>query len=268
MTAPELHITNLHVERETNPVLHSVTATLGGGAGKLVGLIGPNGAGKSTLLSAIAGLVPVAQGAIQLRGHARPTDDMSIPDMPVARRARIISVLPQHRPTYWSMSVQHVVRLGRYAYGGNLPRTAGDLDHNARAVDAAMAATGITGLQDRPVTDLSGGEQSRVHLARALCAQTPVLLADEPINALDPEYQFIVMRLLRDHARTGRLVIAALHDLSLAARYCDEILVVSSGNKVAQGTPRDALNRHVLETVFGVTGHWSDATGYLVLAPR
>ncbi len=146
------------------------------------------------------------------------------------------------------MTAEAIVALGRYAYGA--PRRLAPADR--AAVERAVAAADIEAFRTRIVTTLSGGEQARVHLARALAAEAPVLLADEPTAALDPGHQLAIMEILAGRAGAGGLVIAALHELDLAARFCTRIVVVSAGRIVADGPPAEALAEENVETVFGV----------------
>jgi len=256
-SSPRLILDNLTVERDGIPILQSLCATLGTDndtpRGSLVGLVGPNGAGKSTLLATIAGIRPPTAGSVRINTDLQPLSTLSN-----SMRAQLISYLPQIRPVYWSMTARDIVRLGRYAYGGHVRERHAPSNPNEAAVISAMKQAGVEAFADRQILTLSGGEQSRVHLARVLCAQTPVLLADEPTNALDPEHQFAVMSALKSHAGTGHLVIAALHDLPLAARYCDSVIVLSGGMIAAHGEPATCLSSDLLETVFKVKGVWSD----------
>ncbi|MFQ5563536.1 MAG: ABC transporter ATP-binding protein [Parvularculaceae bacterium] len=212
--------------------------------GEFIGLVGPNGAGKSTLLRAAAGLAPLAVGARFLGGA--PHDDLS----PVAR-ARRLAYLPQARPIYWALPAGEIVALGRFAYGGFGRLSAED---NA-AVARALKEAGAEAFRDRAAVSLSGGELARVHLARALAAEAPLLLADEPIAALDPAHQLSVMQVLKSRAQNGAAVIAALHDLTLAARYCTRIILLQNGRIHADGPPEETLTEKTVKTVFGVTAH-------------
>ncbi|PQA88597.1 ABC transporter ATP-binding protein [Hyphococcus luteus] len=221
--------------------------------GEFIGLIGPNGAGKSTLLRTAAGLLPVEAGTRRLAGAAMET-------LSPRERARALSYLPQTRPLYWAMPVRSLVALGRFAWGNPLTEDARD----AEAVDCALAACGAGHLADRPASELSGGELSRVHLARALAGETPLLLADEPAAALDPAHQLSVMQLLRAKAEEGKAVIAALHDLTLAARYCTRIVMVHEGGVAADGAPKDVLTDDQLQQVFRIRARF-DAEGGLAI---
>lgn len=210
---------------------------------EFIGLVGPNGAGKSTLLRAAAGLIPVESGARKVIGN-------DLHALNARERAQKLAYLPQMRPVYWGVTARAIVALGRFAFGAPLREDAQD----AAAIDRALADCAATHLADRAASTLSGGELARIHLARALAGETPLLLADEPIAALDPEHQFSVMALLREKADEGRAVIAALHDLPLAARYCTRIIVLHDGAVAADGAPETALTPKLLREVFRVEG--------------
>lgn len=218
------------------------TVSFQGARGEVIGLIGPNGAGKSTLLKAAAGLTPVEAGAISVSGAA-------LSAMPLQDRARRIAYLPQARPVFWSIPARAVVALGRFAYGDPLSQSAED----KAAVNRALAGCNAEGLAQRPVNELSGGELARIHLARAFAGETPILLADEPVTALDLKHQITVMKLLCRKADEGGAVIAALHDLALAYKYCTRIIVINHGRIAADGPPEQTLTPALLRDVFGVT---------------
>jgi iron complex transport system ATP-binding protein len=209
--------------------------------GKLVALVGPNGAGKTTLIRALAGLVP-ADGAIALGG--RPLEAMK-----PRERARAVAYLPQGHIFHWPMSVESIVMLGRAPHGD--PFSSASPEDRA-AVRQALETTETRALAARAVTTLSGGEKARVALARALATQAPVLLADEPTASLDPRHQLVVMELLRSAARNGSAILAIVHDLTLAARFADRVLVMDRGRIVADGSPDEALAPERLAAVFGI----------------
>jgi len=209
--------------------------------GELVALVGPNGAGKTTLMRALAGLVP-ATGSIMLGGQ--PLDSMKPRD-----RARHIAYLPQGHIFHWPMAVASIVMLGRAPHADPFSSTSAQ-DH--AAVERALMTTETLSFAERAVTTLSGGEKARVALARALATQAPVLLADEPTAALDPRHQLVVMELLRNAARAGNAVLAIMHDLTLAARFADRVLVMDRGRIVADAPPTKAFAPERLAAVFGI----------------
>jgi iron complex transport system ATP-binding protein len=218
-------------------------------SGELVVLIGPNGAGKTTLMRALAGLVP-AEGRIDI-------DGTSLVTLTVRERARRIAYLPQGHVVHWPMPVADVVALGRYPYADALS-TFSEADR--QAVKKAMAATGTEAFAERAVTTLSGGERARVALARALAGEAPILLADEPTVSLDPRHQLVVMELLRQAAHDGSAVLAIGHDLALAARFADRIVIMERGRLVADGKPREVLTVERIASVFGVEAMIADDT--------
>lgn len=222
--------------------------------GELVALVGPNGVGKTSLLKAMLGLVP-ASGRVTVDGVDLATH---------SRRewARAVGYLPQGHESHWPLTVRDIVALGRFPHGGK----AGDAA-NADAVLRAMAVAGVSELAERPVTRLSGGEQARVALARALAVEAPILFADEPIASLDPRYQLVIMQLLRDLAHAGRLVVAVLHDLALVSRFADRVLVMQAGQVVADGAPDIVLDDALLADVFGIAAKRGDLDGARIFLP-
>lgn len=214
---------------------------------KLVGLLGPNGAGKTTAVRALLGLQNLSTGQALLDGQ--PANSLT-----AKQRALRVSYLPQARKLAWPIAVREAVALGRFAYGGPMGRLGPE---NSAAVEDALARCSLKGFEDRAVTSLSGGELARVHLARALASQAPALIADEPTAALDPGHSFDVLATLQAQARAGQAVLVVLHELSLAARFCDEIILLNQGSLVIQAPPQDALTPHILAEVYGITGVWS-----------
>ncbi len=234
-------------------VLDSVSIDLE--PGQVVGLLGPNGAGKSTLMRTLAGLIDTQRVWL---------DDRSLSAMGSLERARKIAFLPQQRSIGWSLAVEQVVMLGRIpwrAYGQRPSE-----QDEAIAADA-MRLLQVDGLAARPATELSGGEQARVLAARAVAQDTPFLIADEPASGLDPAHQISMMQAFRAVAAKGRCVLVSLHDLTLAARWCDRIIVLDGGRVAADGEPGTVLDAELLQSVYGVTAHVAREGGKLVLAP-
>lgn len=224
--------------------------------GELVALVGPNGAGKSSLLKALAGLVD-ATGRIDVAG--RPLAELG-----AGSRARRIAYLAQEAAAHWPLRVAELVALGRLPHRayGQAPGAA-----DREAVAWAMARTGIAELAGRRVDTLSGGEFARVQLARALAVQAPILLADEPVAALDPFHQLQIMAELERYAREDRLVVVVMHDLSLAARYCHRMLLLHEGAVVADGAPADVLRPELLERYYRIEAYVSEYDGQTVVVP-
>ena len=205
-------------------------------------MVGPNGAGKSSLMRILAQVLAPSKGRVMLDG--RP-----LADLPARQRARMLAYLPQDRQAVWPMPVRELVMLGRMPHGATLEQAA---PADWQAVDQALERTKVSGLAHRCITQLSGGERARVLLARALATQAPILLVDEPIAALDPHHQWLMMDLLQQEAQAGCLVIAVLHDLLLAARFAGRIVMLDQGRVVAQGDSVAVLTANRLADVFGI----------------
>jgi iron complex transport system ATP-binding protein len=252
---PMLAAQQLEVALSGRPILNGVSLSLP--SRQLVALVGPNGAGKTTLLRALAGLVP-STGSIEIGG-----DRLS--SLSLRERARRFGYLPQGHHVHWPLPAKDVVALGRYPHGATDPARLSLRDE--QAVLRAMQATNVVEFAERPVTELSGGERSRVALARVLAVEAPVLLADEPIASLDPRYQIDVMINLRSAADRGVLVVVVTHDLGLAARFSDTVLVLSDGRLVAQGKPEQALSEQIMADVFRISAYRADYRNETVILP-
>ena len=232
---------HLSVRLGRHPAVSGVSAALE--PGQLVGIIGPNGAGKSTLIRALLGLVRAASGAVSI-------DDTPITSLSRKDVARRVAYLPQGQTLHWPLLVERLVALGRMPHLGPLSRLSPE---DEAMVDAALARADVLHLKGRIATELSGGERARVLLARALAVGAPALIADEPLAALDPGHQLDVMDLLKGEARAGSLVVTVLHDLGMAARYCDRLLLMDKGRLVADGRPMEVLTEQRLAEVYGIS---------------
>jgi len=252
---PMLAAQQLEVTLSGRTVLHDVSLSLP--SGQLVALVGPNGAGKTTLLRALAGLVS-STGTIEVNG-----DHLS--SLPLRERAKRFGYLPQGHLVHWPLPAKDVVALGRYPHGATDPARLSPRDE--AAVLRAMQATNVVEFSERPVTELSGGERSRVALARVLAVEAPIVLADEPTASLDPRYQIDVMINLRSAADRGVLVVVVTHDLGLAARFADTVLVLSDGRLVAQGKPAQALSEQVMANVFRISAYRANYRNETVILP-
>jgi iron complex transport system ATP-binding protein len=250
-----LSATVLNASLGGRKVLHDVSLSLP--AGHLVALVGPNGAGKTTLLRALAGLIP-SDGDIRIGGDA-------LASLALRERAKRFAYLPQGHLVHWPLPARDIVALGRYPHGATDPARLSQKD--MEAVLRAMQAVDVMAFSDRRVTELSGGERSRVALARVLAVEAPVILADEPTASLDPRHQIDVMQKLRNVADTGVLVIVVTHDLGLAARFADHVLVLSEGRLAAQGAPEEALSEAVLASVFRVSAYRAEFQREAVIVP-
>jgi len=209
--------------------------------GRVTAILGPNGAGKSTLLSGLAGLVGPDTGRVAL-------DEADLSRLPPAERARRIAVLPQTPDLAWPVEVRTLVGLGRIPHHGARGADAAD----ERAVQAAMVRADVTAFSDRPVTTLSGGERARALIARALATEPDWLLADEPLTGLDPAHQLTAADLFRSLAGEGMGVVVTLHDLTLALRLADRVVILQDGRVAADGPPDQALSPDTIAGVYGV----------------
>jgi len=252
---PPLTLERVGVSLGGKAVLHEVSLALQ--PARLVALLGPNGAGKTTLLRAMAGLVPVT-GEIIL-------DGTSLRQLDRPARARRIAYLPQGHQVHWPLSAREIVALGRYPHGVTDPTRMNEAD--GIAVETAMARTECSPLADRAVTTLSGGERARVMLARVLATGAPLILADEPTASLDPRHQIAVMQELKAESRRGALVIAVTHDLTLASRLADEIVLMDAGRIVAHGTPAEVLTDERFAAIYGIRVLRHPTEGGAVIAP-
>lgn len=225
-------------------------------AGECLAVVGPNGAGKTTLLRAIAGLLAY-EGFISWQGS-------DLASLDAGKHARMLSYLPQGHTIHWPITAREAVTIGRAPHSSSLTRLSAE-DENTidRAIDAVDAAA----FASRPVTELSGGEKARIMLARALAVDAPILLADEPVAALDPVHQLSVMQVLGEQARQGRLIICVSHDLSLASRFADQFLVLDKGRIAAIGPYAEALTEDIYNTVFGVRTRRFESEGEILTMP-
>ena len=246
---------NLSVTLAGRVVLENVSLALA--PGHLVALVGPNGAGKTTLLRALAGLIP-SEGDIQIDGHA-------LSALSLRERAKRFGYLPQGHVVHWPLPARDIVALGRYPHGATDPARLSPKD--ADAVLRAMQAVDVIDFSERRVTELSGGERSRVALARVLAVEAPVILADEPTASLDPRHQIDVMKNLRATADKGVLVIVVTHDLGLAARFADHVLVLREGRLVSQGAAAEALSEQVMADVFRISAYRAEYQREAVIVP-
>jgi iron complex transport system ATP-binding protein len=243
----------LTVERAGRRVLSAFA--LRAEAGHVYALCGPNGAGKSSALKALAGLWRSA-GTLELQG--RPLAAFSLRE-----RARALAYVPQQSLLQSGVALRRVVAQGRYAHDRVWPGRRRD----DSAVERALDATDLTALADRPWNELSGGEQRRVLLARALASEAPVILLDEPTAALDVAHALRFLELLRALARAGRCVIAALHDLEQVRRYADRAVLLDRGLTIASGPSERVITGEHVRKVYGVELVPAGAVGYRLLEP-
>lgn len=249
-----LSVSGLSVDLSGREIVRSVSLDLAPGG--IVGLIGPNGAGKSTLLKAMLGLIP-SRGRVAY-------DGTPLSAIGRARLARIASFLPQDREIAWPLSVESVVALGRTPY---LAPMAGLTDRDRDEIERAIEITDVAHLRDRTVSTLSGGERARVLMARVLAQATPVLIADEPIAALDPGHQIALLETFDELAQAGRTIIVSLHEVALAARWCRRLVLLGDGRVAADGPPADVLTPEIFADVYGVRIHRTETEDGLLVQP-
>jgi iron complex transport system ATP-binding protein len=248
--SPPLALESASVRRGHALVLQD--ATMEARAGEVLGVIGANGAGKTTLLRAALGLVRLEAGRAFLGG--RDVHALSEPE-----RAALAAYLPQERRVGWNLPAWRVASLGAAHLA---PRAARERAHEA------LQRVGLAALADRGVLDMSGGERGRVLLARLLASHAPLLVADEPGAGLDPDAQLLALDLLRAEADRGAAVVLTLHDLSLAARACDRLLVLARGRVLADAAPAQALTPQALAEAFGLEGRLEQTSAGLVVAAK
>ena len=250
-----LELRDVSVSLGGRSIVHDVSLSLA--PARLVALLGPNGAGKTTLLKAMAGLLP-SRGTLSVGGH-------DLAGLGRRQRAQQIGYLPQGHQIHWPLSARDVVALGRFPHG--LADPAQMNASHAAVVSAAMARTDTTRFADQAVMTLSGGERARVMLARVLAVEAGIVLADEPTASLDPRHQITVMQDLKAESRRGALVVAVTHDIALASRLADEIVLMHEGRIVAQGVPSKVLTDDILATVYGVRAWRQTVDGEDVVTP-
>ena len=240
MTPPLLEARDLFVSRGTRGVVAGLSMTLV--PGRLLALVGRNGAGKSTLLDALSGLLRPSSGQVLLEG-------LPVSDLPRPRVATLLACLGQAERPEPELTALEVTLMGRAPHLGpwGLPSPS-----DVERARHALARTDATALADRPMGTLSGGERQRVLLARVLCQEGAVVLVDEPTHSLDPGHAFRALAELKAEAARGAAVVAALHDLALAARFADELAVLEGGRLAARGPWREALTPPILQAAFGM----------------
>ena len=230
--------------------------------GEFLGVIGPNGAGKTTLLRAISGVLDPAEGSVAVAGQ-------DVTALSAAESSRLVAVVPQETNLAFDFSVREVVEMGRTPYTSRVSLYG---DESGEIVDRAMERTQVQQFAERSIGEVSGGERQRVLLARALAQDAPVLLLDEPTASLDIDHQIRTLELVRSLVASGKTVLAPIHDLNLAAHYCDRLLLLADGLRTAAGTPEQVLTEENLESAFGtdavVTNNPVTGSVYVMALPE
>lgn len=255
--SPLLLVEGLNYTRDGKQILRDVTLTVA--PGELVGLVGPNGAGKSTLLKVVSGLWPGADGSITLC-------DKPLKQYTARKVARVIAQVPQITALDFPFSVRQIVTMGRNPH---LSRFELETERDRRIVNEAMQRTRTLDLADRLISTLSGGERQRVLIARALTQEPRLLLLDEPTANLDLQHELGIFDLIRDLIQRDALgSLVAIHDLELAARFCDRLLLLHQGRVLAEGSPTEVLTPEILHRAYGIkTQAYADpVTGHLRIA--
>ncbi len=240
-----------------DPVVREITMSIS--AGETLGIIGPNGSGKSTLMRLLSGVLEPTQGDVRL--HDRPISSYT----PI-ERAREIAVVPQETSIEFPFTVTETVLMGRAPHLGGF---AFEGDRDLEAATIAMRRTGVLHLADRSLHELSGGERQRVILARALAQNAAILLLDEPAAFLDIRHEVEIYDLLHDLKSEGKTVVSVLHDLNLAALYCDRVALLKEGRLIAAGAPADVITYPLLTEVYEVDVYVdrNDITGAINVLP-
>lgn len=226
-------------------------------AGHITGIIGPNGAGKTTLLKMLAGLLKPSSGTIYL-------DNQPLFEIAPPQRALQIAYLEQHAFVHWPLTVRQLIELGRFPHRLS-PENSPAIDKHV--IDNVINQVGLGSLVDRRFNALSGGERARVIIARALAVQAEYLLVDEPIASLDLNYQLEVMNILSKQAVTGTAVCLILHDLNLAAAYCEHLYLINRGILVGHGPAEVVLTRDTIKSTFGIDATVSRPDGRVQISP-
>lgn len=235
-----IELKNVDVLIEQQKILNNINFTVK--RGEMIGLIGPNGSGKSTLLRAITTLLPISKGTILLEGKNESSYNQK-------ERAKLMSYVPQETLLTFDFKARDVVAMGRHVYGSVFKS---ESKEDIEAIDWAMQVTKTAPLADQSILSLSGGQRQLVMIAKALAQDTPLILLDEPISALDVYYQLHILELLKKLCEQGRTMIVVLHDLNLAARFCQHLILLNEGEIQTCGTPESVLTTDRLADIYHI----------------
>ena len=255
MSDPVLEARSISHHRNGRILLKDISIDLH--KGELVGLLGPNGVGKSTLLDILAGHLEPTDGEVHIDGK-------SLESWNRRSLAQTMSYMPQGHACHWPISVERMVSLGRFP---SLQAWEKPREEDEKAILLAMQKADVIHLRERKVTQLSGGEQARVALARTLAVGADIILSDEPIAGLDPYHQLQVMEVMRETANNGHAILVVIHDLNMAARFCHRLVVLSEGTIIATGNPSDVLNEETLRSGFHIEGKYLTESGSHIAIP-
>lgn len=251
-----LEASGIHVRLAGRDILHDVSLSVA--PGDFIAVAGPNGAGKTTLLRALAGITVPCAGSIAFGGA-------DIRSLNRRELGRSIAYLPQDRTVHWPLRARAVVALGRIPYGSGPQR--GESEDDRAKIEAALKQMDVASLADRPVAELSGGERARVLMARALAQDAEILIVDEPSAGLDPAHALVLFETLARISDEGRAVVVALHDLSLALRYCPRAVLMKEGRVASSGPARDVLTEAEIGRVYGIRACVAEIAGVPCVLP-
>jgi iron complex transport system ATP-binding protein len=256
-TEPAIEACDLCFSYGREPVITDVSLSCS--PGELIGIIGPNGSGKSTLLRLLSGVLRPASGEVRVRAKR-------IRDYPLRELAQTVAVVPQDTRVEFPFSVTEIVLMGRSPHLGGF---AFENDRDLQVARAAMQRAGVLHLAGRSILELSGGERQRVILARALAQEASILLLDEPTAFLDIRHEVEIYDLLQDLQREGKSIITALHDLNLAALYCDRVALLKAGRLVRVGPPSEVITYAALTEAYETEVYidLNDVTGTVNVLP-
>lgn len=235
-----IQLENIYVNIAKKNILKNINFTVE--KGSITGVIGPNGSGKSTLLKAIANILPTSSGLITVNGKKQRAYRQK-------EMAKQLSYVPQDTAIGFDFKVKDIVAMGRYVYGSFLK---GDDQADEDKIKSAMEQTNTLNLANESVLSLSGGQRQLVIIAKALAQDTPIILLDEPISALDIYYQIHVLSLLKELVRKGKTIIIVLHDLNIASRFCDQLLLLNQGEVEEYGSSKKVLTTALLKKVYHI----------------